>query len=137
MQNFLILNEIPHTGTARLSKQRPDIERRLRRVRRVASMLDDQFKIPGTRIRWGIDSLVGLLPGAGDLATAAAGLWLIGEAVRMQAPKRLIARMLWNLLIDSTLGSIPILGDVFDLFWKSNRRNVDLLENHLATKEQL
>ena len=78
-----------------MSKQRPDIERRLKRVRRVA-----------------------------------AGL------IRMRAPKRVSARMMWNWLIDSTLGSIPIVGDLFDLFWKSNRRNVDLLQNHLNTKEQ-
>ncbi len=93
--------------------------------------MDDQFHLPGTRIRFGIDSLVGLLPVAGDAVTTVAGLWLIAEAVRMNVPRGVLLRMLINLGVDSTLGSVPLVGDLFDVYWKSNRRNADLLEQFL------
>lgn len=106
-------------------------ERRLARIRRVASLMDDQFRIPGTGFRFGVDSLVGLLPVAGDAVATAAGLWLIAEAVRMNVPRRVLMRMLVNLGVDSTLGAVPLVGDLFDVYWKSNRRNADLLEQWL------
>ncbi|MCA9136471.1 MAG: DUF4112 domain-containing protein [Planctomycetales bacterium] len=111
-----------------------DVERRLQRVRKLAQLMDDKFAIPGTRIRFGLDSLVGLFPGAGDAATAVAGLWLIVEAARLKAPRGILVRMGVNLLVDSTLGVIPVAGDVFDLYWKSNRRNAALLEEFLKRR---
>lgn len=111
-----------------------DVERRLARVHRFAKTMDDQFAIPGTRIRFGVDSLLGLLPGVGDLATAIAGIWLIGEAARLKVPRMILLRMCFNWLIDSTFGSIPIAGDLFDVYWKSNRRNAELLQKHLESK---
>ena len=111
-----------------------EVERRLQRVRRFAGMMDDKYALPGTRIRFGLDSLVGLLPGAGDAATAIAGLWLIAEAFQLKASYGVLIRMCVNLLLDSTLGAIPIVGDVFDLFWKSNRRNAEMLERFLKQR---
>lgn len=111
-----------------------DVERRLERIRKMASMMDDKYSVPGTKIRFGIDSLVGLIPGIGDLATAAAGLWLIAEAYRLKASWGVLIRMLFNFTVDSILGLIPIIGDVFDVYWKSNRRNAILLENFLRAR---
>ncbi|MCC9600222.1 DUF4112 domain-containing protein [Stieleria sp. JC731] len=108
-----------------------NIRRRVARVRRIASWLDSRFVIPGTGIRLGLDSLVGLLPGAGDVATAVVSLWLIVEAARMGVSFRTLLKMFINLFVDSTLGTIPIAGDVFDVFWKSNNRNAKLLEKEV------
>ncbi|MCS7467218.1 DUF4112 domain-containing protein [Stieleria sp. ICT_E10.1] len=108
-----------------------DVERRLARVRKFAGWMDDKFALPGTRVRFGLDTLVGLLPGVGDAATAVVGLWLIGEAFRMKASTGVLIRMCGNVLIDATLGAVPIAGDLFDWYWKSNRRNAVLLEKHL------
>ncbi|WP_419581256.1 DUF4112 domain-containing protein [Stieleria magnilauensis] len=111
-----------------------DVERRLARVRTFAGLMDDKFALPGTRIRFGLDTLVGLLPGVGDAATAVVGLWLIGEAFRMKASTGVLIRMCGNVLIDATLGAVPIAGDLFDWYWKSNRRNAVLLEKHLQKR---
>ena len=107
------------------------VQRRVERVRKFAQLLDDKYTIPGTGIRFGLDALVGLIPGAGDAATAAAGLWLIVEASRLGVPKAVLARMVVNLIADSAIGAIPLVGDAIDLFFKSNRRNAKLLEEHL------
>lgn len=111
-----------------------DVERRVERVRRFAALLDDKYAVPGTRLRFGLDSLVGLVPGVGDAATAIAGLWLIAEARRLRVSRGVLVRMCMNLLVDSTLGAVPVAGDVFDLYWKSNRRNAELLERYLKQR---
>ncbi len=111
-----------------------DVQRRLERVGKFAGLMDDKFALPGTRLRFGLDSLLGLLPGVGDAATAAMGVWLIAEAARMKVPKGVLVRMCGNWLVDATLGSVPIAGDLFDLYWKSNRRNAVLLEKHLKKR---
>ncbi|MCD0463453.1 DUF4112 domain-containing protein [Roseiconus lacunae] len=110
------------------------IQRRVARVRRIATWLDSRYAIPGTKIRFGLDSLVGLIPGAGDVATAAVSLWLIVEAARLGVPMRTIARMFFNLFVDSTVGAVPVAGDVFDMFFKSNNRNAKLLEKAVARR---
>jgi hypothetical protein len=107
------------------------VQRRLHRVQRVAQLLDDRFAVPGTRIRFGLDSVLGVLPGLGDVATAAASLWLIGEAYRLKVPRKVLLRMLINVGVDSTLGAVPLAGDLFDVYFKSNRRNAKLLQQHL------
>ena len=114
--------------------QRDEVHQRLKRVNQLAKMMDDRFSIPGTRIRFGLDSLVGLIPGLGDSATAIAGLWLVAEAARMKVPRMTIIKMLINVGIDFVFGLIPIFGDVFDVFWKSNRKNATLLEQHLKRR---
>jgi hypothetical protein len=100
----------------------------------MARLMDSQFKLPGTKFRFGFDALVGLLPGVGDAATAAAGLWLIVEASKLNVPKSTLVKMLINFVLDLTVGSIPIAGDVFDAAWKSNAKNAKLVQKHLAER---
>jgi len=103
---------------------------RVERLRRLAVLLDDSIPIPGTRFRIGIESIVGLLPGAGDLAGGAFSLYILLQAARMGVPRPLLARMATNLVVDVVVGAVPILGDLFDAGFKANMRNLDLLERH-------
>ena len=103
----------------------------LRRVQIVATVLDDAVRIPGTSFRFGIDPLVGLVPGLGDLLGGAASLYIILEAARAGAPTSVLLRMAANVAIDTIIGAIPVVGDLFDFGWKSNTRNVRLLARHL------
>lgn len=109
----------------------PDALRRVRRLQRLARLLDSEFRLPGTRWRIGLDPLIGLVPGVGDAASAAISLWLIAEAGRLGVPSGTLLKMLLNLLVDTTAGSIPVLGDVFDAGYKANLRNLELLERAL------
>jgi hypothetical protein len=95
---------------------------------RLAQVLDDVFQVPGTRIRFGLDALLGLLPGLGDAASGLASCVIIVAAWKRGLPRVTIARMLANVALDSMLGAIPIIGDLFDVAWKSNRMNVNLLQ---------
>lgn len=101
-------------------------------VRRVVDVMDQRFVIPGTRFRFGMDGLIGLIPGFGDLLGMVIGSIVFFEAVRLRAPLRVLAQMLFNLWIDGVVGSVPVLGDAFDFVFKANRRNLKLLERHLA-----
>ena len=91
---------------------------------RYAWLLDECIRIPGTRIRLGLDSVIGLIPGAGDLLTGGAALALVLRAHHLGAPAPLIRHMLKNVGIDVVVGAIPLLGDVFDVAWRANRRNL-------------
>lgn len=104
---------------------------RLRRVQRLARLLDTAIGIPGTKFRFGMDSLAGLIPAVGDAAMAVAALYIVYEAHQMGVSKRTRWKMLLNVFTDLGLGSIPLVGDVFDVFYKANRRNVRLLEAEL------
>lgn len=101
------------------------------RYRQMALLFDSRFVIPGTRIRFGIDPLLGLLPVAGDLATAALAAYGIVLARRMGAPRRLLLRMGANLAIDALVGSVPLVGDLFDVAFKAHLRNFRLFERWL------
>src|SRR6185503_11331699 len=90
-------------------------------------VLDDLIRIPGLNWRIGLDALVGLIPGIGDTATTVASLYVLGSAVRYRVPKITLLRMGLNLGIDYVLGSLPLVGDFFDAWWKSNQKNVALL----------
>jgi len=96
----------------------------------VSSFLDNQFRIPGTETRFGLDFIIGLVPGAGDIASLGISSVLVLTMVRYGASGRVILQMLWNIFLDTTVGAIPILGDIFDLYYKSNRRNFELLKQH-------
>ena len=96
----------------------------------VSSFLDNQFRIPGTETRFGLDFIIGLIPGAGDIASFGISSVLVLTMVRYGASGRVILQMLWNIILDTTVGAIPILGDIFDLYYKSNRRNFELLKKH-------
>lgn len=104
----------------------------LRRLDTLASWLDDRFAIPGTGIRFGLDPLIGLIPGAGDTITALFTLYLIWCARRWRLPLSVQAAMAGNLLLDWGVGSIPVAGDLFDVAFKANRRNIELLKRHLG-----
>lgn len=101
-----------------------------RDVERLATWLDEAFTVPGTRYRIGWDSIVGLIPGAGDLLMTLPALWIVMRALDLGVPKVVAARMVLNILIDNLIGAIPIIGDLFDAFWKANRRNVELLDRY-------
>jgi len=94
-------------------------------------VLDEAIRVPGTDFRIGIDPIVGLMPGVGDLLGGAASLYIILEAARTGAPTSVLVRMAANVAIDTLVGAIPVLGDVFDFGWKSNTRNARLLARHL------
>jgi hypothetical protein len=99
-------------------------------LRRWAVLLDSYFRVPGTNIRFGVDAIVGLIPGLGDISTPVFAGMLLLQAVRMRLPLVVQARMVLNAGLDMLLGLVPILGDLVDVAWKANLRNLALLERH-------
>jgi hypothetical protein len=99
----------------------------------VAALLDDMFRIPGTRIRFGLDALIGWVPGIGDAMTAIASFLIVFASWRRGAKWVTLVRMIANVLLETTIGSIPVAGDAFHVVWKANRRNYRLL---LREREQ-
>ena len=110
----------------------PPAPRALREARVVARVLDDLIRVPLTRRTVGLDPLIGLVPGLGDWAGWAASAHLLVASARLGASAPLILRMAVNALLDAVVGSVPVLGDLFDLGWKANRRNLVLLESLVA-----
>ncbi len=103
----------------------------LESARVVARLLDEAIEIPGTSWRIGIDPLVGLVPGIGDVLGALLSSWILLVGVRLGAPASVLARMALNVAVDTLIGSVPIAGDLADFAWKANVRNVRLLETWL------
>ena len=101
----------------------------------MSKLLDNAITVPGTGWKIGFDPIVGLIPGIGDLIGAVMSGYIILEAARAEVPALTLARMLANVGVDTLLGAVPALGDVFDAAWKSNTKNVALLESHLARSE--
>ena len=99
-------------------------------LRRWARLFDSQFRIPGTQIRFGIDPLLGLVPGVGDLATPLLSLFMVWQGARLRVPKIVLMRMVFNALIDALAGVVPVAGDLFDFGWKATAWNLALLEKH-------
>jgi hypothetical protein len=110
--------------------------RRVERLRRLAHLLDDRFRIPGTRYRIGLDGLVGLVPGIGDGVTTLIALYIVLEARRLGVPLAKLGRMGINVGLDAVLGAVPLVGDLFDVAWKANRRNLALLLDHLDAERE-
>jgi hypothetical protein len=104
---------------------------RLEQLRRLGYLLDNSIPIPGTRYRIGLEAIIGLVPGLGDLVGGGFSAWIILQAARLGAPPSVLARMGWNLLVDIAVGAIPLLGDLFDAGYKANMRNLALLEGHV------
>lgn len=107
-----------------------------KRLSALARLLDARFGIPGTRWQFGLDSLVGLVPGLGDAATAALSGYIILEARRLGASRVTMFRMIWNVILDLAVGAIPFLGDLFDFYWKANIKNIELLRRDLVRKRR-
>ncbi len=97
----------------------------------LAWLLDSRWRIPGTGIRFGADAVAGLIPGVGDAATGLISGYIVLRAAQHDVSKLVLARMIGNVALDTVVGSVPIVGSVFDLFFKSNRRNIKLLRRHL------
>jgi hypothetical protein len=113
----------PELGTYRP----PQIER----LRAMTRLLDNAFTIPGTRYRFGWDAIIGVVPGIGDAVGAIFSTYIILQASRLGAPKSVITTMIANVAIDTVVGWVPLLGDLFDFGWKANTKNLVLLEQHL------
>ena len=109
-----------------------DRGRDFERLDRLATLLDNSIRIPGTRIRVGLDGLIGLVPGIGDSLMLLAGLYVVLRARMLGAPMSIILQMLVNLALEFVVGSVPVLGDLFDIAFKANIRNVDLLRDWLS-----
>jgi hypothetical protein len=102
----------------------------LKNLNYLAKLMDAQFRVPGTNFRFGLDGLLGLVPGAGDLSTFAVSGYMVWIMARNGASGYILARMVLNILIDSVVGAIPLIGDLFDIAFKANMRNVRLMQEH-------
>ena len=107
-------------------------ESKLRRwAERLVTLLDDRFRIPGTDVRFGLDPIIGIIfPGVGDAVTGTGAIGLLTLALRRGVPRVVIWRMILNILIDTIFGSLPVIGDIFDVAFKANRRNLELVLAH-------
>jgi hypothetical protein len=101
-----------------------------------AYWLDAGIRIPGTNLRFGLDPILGLIPGGGDAAGAVLAGWILVEAVRMGASRATVLRIAGNVALDAAVGAVPFIGDIFDFAWKANLRNVALLDRHLAAPDR-
>ena len=110
----------------------PSTDTRLARARVLARALDSAIGIPGTKFRFGLDPIIGLVPGLGDLAGAVLSGYIVLVGIQLGASRSVVLRMLANVAIDTAVGSVPVFGDLFDAGWKSNNRNVALIERHVA-----
>ncbi|MBE9099821.1 DUF4112 domain-containing protein [Vacuolonema iberomarrocanum] len=108
--------------------------RNLNRIRRISRFMDTAFKLPLIGIRIGWDPILGLIPGAGDLIATAISAYVIFLAARFRLPNGVLGQMIFNVLLEMVIGAIPLLGDIFDAFYKSNVRNLALLETHLQNQ---
>ena len=121
------------TATGSMNKRDlPAPPARIEYLRQITWWMDQGLRIPGTSLRFGLDPIIGLIPGLGDAAGALIGGAILLEAVRARAAKYTLLRMSGNIALDALIGAIPLLGDLFDFGWKANSKNLQLLEKHLA-----
>lgn len=106
-------------------------QRHVDRILAIARWMDSAYRVPGTNFRFGLDGILGLIPGVGDVSTSLVSLYAIWAAQQLGASRWTLTRMAGNLALDLAIGAVPLAGDVFDFFFKSNRRNVRTLEKHL------
>jgi hypothetical protein len=122
----------PRSAAAAANERSARLAAAERRLAFVSRILDDLVTVPGTGRRVGVEPVIGLIPGAGDVVSAAVGVWLIAEAARFGLPGSVIARMVMNTLVDLVVGIVPLLGDLFDFAFKSNSRNLALFRQYAA-----
>ena len=104
---------------------------KIEHLQRLANLMDTAFEVPGTNIRFGLDALIGLVPGLGDTVTSLVALYIVASASRLGVGRATLIRMISNVAIDWFLGLVPFLGDLFDVYWKANQSNVAILRKHL------
>ncbi|MCU0551984.1 MAG: DUF4112 domain-containing protein [Leptolyngbya sp. Prado105] len=114
----------------------PHQESTIARLRSLTHLLDNALPIPGTKFRIGIDPIIGLFPGGGDVAMSLLSVYIVVEAAGLGLPRASLARMMWNLILDALLGIMPMAGDFVDLAWKANSKNLALIEAHLAQSKK-
>lgn len=107
----------------------------LNRIRKLSRFMDSAIGIPGTKFRIGLDPIISLVPGAGDLISAGFSTYLIFLAARFRLPTKVLGWMIFNVGLEAVVGAVPLVGDLFDAFFKSNIRNLALLEQHLQSAE--
>jgi hypothetical protein len=112
----------------------PDRHARLNRLRHLAWLIDGVFVLPGTRFRFGLNSVIGLLPGGGDAVLAVISIYIVYEAAQLGVPSPVLGRMAANVALEVVVGSVPVLGDLFDMALKANLRNIALIERHLGAQ---
>ena len=115
----------------RLRRLTPGQEQRLALLKQVARLLDSAMVVPGTSFRFGLDPILGLLPGIGDIVSPLFTLGIIWQARDLGIPRIVVLRMIINTALDTLIGLVPIVGDLFDFAWKSNDKNLALLEQHV------
>ena len=130
IKKTLIASERKRADTREARRQW--FEFRLPRMRRLAGLVDAAFHIPGTRFRFGLNSVIGLAPGAGDAVLGLVSLYIVQQAHAMGVPGPKLARMIGNVAIEVVGGSVPILGDLFDVALKANLRNIRIVEDHFG-----
>jgi Domain of unknown function (DUF4112) len=118
-----------------MTTQRDTHLQTLQHLRQLSRLLDSAIGIPGTRFRLGLDPILGLIPGGGDMLGALLSAYIVFRAAQMGVPTESLGKMVGNILVESLLGTVPLLGDIFDVGWKANIRNVELLEAHLGAPE--
>ncbi len=101
-------------------------EKIVQHIESLATLMDSQFKLPGTGINLGLDAIVGLIPGLGDTASLGVSGYIVIQAARLNLPKRKLFRMGFNIFIDWLIGLVPLIGDIFDIGWKANKRNAKM-----------
>jgi hypothetical protein len=112
------------------TRMTPAQERSLRHITWLTKLMDNQFRIPGTQIRFGLDPLIGLIPGIGDLSGFVVSAMMLNTLAKNGASGFVMARMVFNIVLDAALGGIPIIGDIFDVAFKANQRNLQLMQEH-------
>jgi hypothetical protein len=109
----------------------PALQQRLERLRQWATLLDGAFRVPGTNLRFGWDPILGLVPGVGDVIAPVYAVAIIVTAAQVGVPRVVQLRMLLTAAADLTIGAIPVVGDLFDVLWRANQRNMALLDRHV------
>lgn len=107
----------------------------MKKLDKLAWWLDSSIRIPGTSWRVGLDGIIGLVPGIGDVSAGAISSYILMKAVKMKVPITVIIRMTFNILLESAVGTIPVIGDWFDFAYKANKRNVNLMQDYLTDED--
>ena len=125
--------DIVEPGNAMMNPVVPDQRLQvLRKMRAISRVMDSAVKVPGTSYRFGLDPIIGLIPGGGDVVTFLIAAYPLLKSKTLGLPRHMVARMAGNIALDLAVGAIPLLGDLFDFAFKANRRNLALVEKHLA-----